>query len=51
MSEGGIIEFCIEEPCKSGFLSAMKIILNGAVGSVTAYGNWADGEVVPPLKL
>lgn len=50
MSEGGVIEFFAEGPCKSRYLSAMKIILDGAAGNVTAYGNLADGEVVPPFE-
>jgi len=49
MSEGGVIEFFAEGPCKSRYLSAMKIILDGAAGNVTAYGNLADGKSCFPI--
>ena len=50
MSEGGIIEFFGKGPCKSRYLSAMKIILNGAAGNVTACGDLTGGEVVLPFE-
>jgi selenophosphate synthase len=50
MSEGGVIEFIGDGPCKSRYQGAMKIIPDGAAGNVTAYGNLADREVMPPLE-
>jgi len=50
MSEGGVIESFGKGPFKSRYLSAMKIILDGAAGNVTAYGNLADGEVLLPFE-
>jgi hypothetical protein len=50
MSEGGVIEFIGDGPCKSRYQGAMKIIPDGAAGNVTAYGNLADREVISPLE-
>jgi hypothetical protein len=50
MSEGGVIESFGKGPRKSRYLGAMKIILDGAAGNVTAYGNLTDGEVVLPFE-
>jgi hypothetical protein len=50
MPEGGVIEVFGKGPCKSGYPGTVKIILNGAAGNVTAYGNLADGEVIPPFE-